>query len=631
MPNFISMSEGRKKIINLRAGIKNPLLARLFGLVEKPVESFFGLRRLDEAYRRLHAMDDGRNFFERAIDILGVKFEADPEDIAKIPTAGPLVVVSNHPLGCVDGIILGAVLTRVRKDAKMILNSMLSPMDEINECSISVNPFGGKKAAAQNVSAMKEIVRTLKNGGCVGTFPSGTVSYLRLRERCITDPEWNTNIFQMARRMGASILPVFFEARNSPLFYLAGVVHPRLRTALLIREMFAAASRGPVRMRVGSPIPPRKIAGFKTDEELAGWLRINSYILGGKNTKGTKASAQQISAFRKSMEKFFPKREMQELILPISPEKMEREIAALPESCKMVSVGKICVYCAEAWQIKWTLVEIGRLREKTFREVGEGTGKSIDNDEFDQYYLHMFMWDSENRRIAGAYRIGRTDKIINSIGVQGLYASTLFKIRPELMERIAPALEMGRSFIVSEYQKKRSTLAVLWRGIGEYLYRHPQYRTLYGPVSISTEYDSISKDLIVQFLSEKRTSEELAKFVKAKKPPKLRMKNVDRQTLMSCASDIEHISALVSEIEFDNKGIPTLLKHYLKLDGELLAFNVDREFGSCIDGLIMVDMLKTDPKLLKSYMGARQTVEYRKFHGLETEGVEIPKGEADEA
>ena len=156
MPNFISMSEGRKKIINLRAGIKNPLLARLFGLVEKPVESFFGLRRLDEAYRRLHAMDDGRNFFERAIDILGVKFEADPEDIAKIPTAGPLVVVSNHPLGCVDGIILGAVLTRVRKDAKMILNSMLSPMDEINECSISVNPFGGKKAAAQNVSAMKE-------------------------------------------------------------------------------------------------------------------------------------------------------------------------------------------------------------------------------------------------------------------------------------------------------------------------------------------------------------------------------------------------------------------------------------------------------------------------------------------
>ena len=211
-----------------------------------------------------------------------------------------------------------------------------------------------------------------------------------------------------------------------------------------------------------------------------------------------------------------------------------------------------------------------------------------------------------------------TDKIINSLGVQGLYVSTLFKIRPELLERISPALEMGRSFVTSEYQKKRSTLAILWRGIGEYLYRNPHYRTLYGPVSISTEYNSISKDLIVQFLTEHKTSEELARFVKAKKPPKVRLKTADKRALLRSAHDIDHISALVSEIEFDNKGIPTLLKHYLKLNGELLAFNVDTDFGSCVDGLIMVDMLKTDPKLLKSYMGERQMMEYRKYHGVET-------------
>ena len=203
------MPEGSKKIIDLRAGIKNPLLSRLYGLVERPVESFFGLSRLNEAYVRLHSMDDARNFFERAIDVLSIRFEADPDEIAKIPKTGPLVVVSNHPLGCVDGIILGAVLTRVRKDAKMILNSLLSSMDEINECSISVNPFGGKKATAQNVSAMKEIVKHLKNGGCVGTFPSGTVSYLHAGDWCITDPEWNTNIFQIARRTGVNTAGVF--------------------------------------------------------------------------------------------------------------------------------------------------------------------------------------------------------------------------------------------------------------------------------------------------------------------------------------------------------------------------------------------------------------------------------------
>ena len=284
----------------------------------------------------------------------------------------------------------------------------------------------------------------------------------------------------------------------------------------------------------------------------------------------------------------------------------------------MIKGEKISVYCAEAWQIPWGLLEIGRLREKTFREVGEGSGKSVDNDEFDQYYLHMFMWDAENKKIAGAYRMGRTDKIMNSLGVQGLYASTLFKIKRELIDRISPALEMGRSFVASEYQKKRSTLAILWRGIGEYLYRNPKYRTLYGPVSISAHYNSISKDLMVQFLMERKSSEELSKFVKPKKPPKLSIKGIDRKALVEGAPDIEHISALVSELEIDNKGIPTLLKHYLKLDGDLLAFNVDPDFGSCIDGLIMVDLLKTDPKLLKSYMGAVQTQEYRKFHGLES-------------
>ena len=202
------------------------------------------------------------------------------------------------------------------------------------------------------------------------------------------------------------------------------------------------------------------------------------------------------------------------------------------------------------------------------------------------------------------------------MGVQGLYTSTLFQIQDEFIYRISPALEMGRSFIVPEYQKKRSTLAVLWRGIGVFLHRNPQYKTLYGPVSISTNYNAVSKDLIVQFLSECKTSEELAKFVKPKTPPKIKMTNVDRKALAKSACDVEHISALVSEIEFDNKGLPTLLKHYLKLDGKLLAFNVDPDFNSCIDGLVLVDMPHSDQKLLKSYMGETQMREYLEFHGI---------------
>jgi putative hemolysin len=608
------------KVVDIKSSIKNKYLKFLYSIIERPLEAFLGITDLNETYDRLVKKTSG-NFFKRAVEAIGVDYEISETDLKKIPREGGLVVVSNHPLGGLDGIVLGSVLLSVREDAKIILNGLLANMPEIKEYAICVNPFGGKSATAQNVSSMKDTIRHLKNGGCIGTFPSGTVSHIHVKDCCISDPEWNTNIAQIARRTKANILPVYFDGRNSWLFYLAGLIHPRLRTLLLIREMFYVARRKKIQMHVGGVISARKVSEFQNDEELTSWLRINSYVLGGRNNKGEKQDKTQLKIIQRSIEKIFPMmhKEMQDLILPIDPELIEKEISALPESACMINGEKISVYCAEAWQIPWAMLEIGRLREETFREVGEGTGKSIDTDEFDQYYLHMFMWDAENKKIAGAYRIGRTDKIMNSLGVQGLYASTLFKIKRELIDRISPALEMGRSFVASQYQKKRSTLAILWRGIGEYLYRNPQYRVLYGPVSISAQYNSISKDLMVQFLMERKTSEELAKFVKAKNPPKVSMKSVDIKALMAGAADIDHVSALVSEVEIDNKGIPTLLKHYLKLDGELLAFNVDNEFGSCIDGLIMVDLLKTDPKLLKSYMGEKQTIEYRKYHGVSEE------------
>ncbi len=611
------MSE--KKLIDISSEIKNKFLRAAYNLIKVPVEAFLAYNKLNITYEFLQRLPDTENFFERAIKAIGISYDIDEQELAKIPKTGSLVVVSNHPLGGLDGIILGAMINKVRPDAKVVVNSLLAKMVEIKPHVIEVNPFGGKAATAQNVASMKDIIRTLKSGGCVATFPSGTVSYLHLRDMCISDPEWNKNIANIARKTGASILPVYFEGRNSWLFYLAGLIHPLLRTAMLPREMIRLARKKPIRMHIGSVISPRKASEFETDQELTAWLRISSYVLGGRDNRGEPQSKLQLEVLKHALERLFSQqKEMKSLINPISSDLMQAEIDALPESACMINGEKIAVYCAEAWQIKWTLLEIGRLRERTFREVGEGTGKSIDTDEFDQYYLHMFMWDKTQKCIVGAYRIGRTDKIMEALGVQGLYASTLFKIQDEFVHRINPALEMGRSFIVSEYQKKRSTLAILWRGIGEFLYRNPQYRTLYGPVSISTNYNAVSKDLIVEFLTEQNSGEELAKFVKAKTPPKVRMKEVDKRVLRVATSDIEHISALVSEIEIDNKGIPTLLKHYLKLDGKLIAFNVDPDFSSCIDGLIVVDILNSDPKMIKSYMGAEQMASYRKYHGLDT-------------
>ena len=622
------------KLIDIKSHIKKPLLRFFYGLVAFPLESFLGIRGVNRAYARLKTLSPDRNFYDKALEVIDGSYEVDEDELKRIPTDGPLIVVANHPFGGLDGIVLGALLLSVRPDVKLLANFLLGYMEEIKPWFLGVNPFGGAKATADNMNSMKDTLRHLKNGGCMATFPSGTVSHFTFKNMAVADPQWIKNIAGLARKTDATILPIYFYGGNGFMFQLAGLIHPRLRTLLLMRELMKRSKRCTVKMAIGSPISAEKIENFESDEELTAWMRLNTYALKDKkkaaaNADGTvMKSLFQIGHIKKFYGKIRPSKAMQDLILPIEPEKMQHEIDALPPEALLLGGERIAVYSAYAWQMKWTMLEIGRLREKTFREVGEGTGKSVDTDEFDQYYLHIFMWDKSAKKIAGAYRVGHSDKIMKSIGAQGLYATRLFRIRTPLLEKIGPALEMGRSFVASEYQKKGSTLALLWRGIGEYLGRNPKYRTLYGPVSISTEYNAISKNLIVQFLSQHKTSAELAKFVKAKTPPKIEFDKSDIDAIISNAKDIERISALISEIEMDNKGIPVLLKHYLRLNGELLAFNVDKSFGNCIDGLIMVDMTKTDPKLLKSYMGLENLIEYRRTHGLDTSELERELEEA---
>jgi putative hemolysin len=247
--------------------------------------------------------------------------------------------------------------------------------------------------------------------------------------------------------------------------------------------------------------------------------------------------------------------------------------------------------------------EIGQLREKTFREVEEGTGTPCDLDAYDERYLHLFMWHAGRSEIVGSYRIGLVDEILAEQGPRGLYTSSLFKFNAGFLERLGPALELGRSFIRAEYQRKPTSLALLWRGIGELLVRNPRYKVLFGPVSISRAYHSVSKRLMIEYLEKNHGDDALGALVKPKNRPKGKLEPRARAALEVLAKDVDDVSSLVSEIEEDSKGMPVLLRHYLKLNARLLGFNVDPAFGHCVDGLILVDLRTTEPRILKRFMG----------------------------
>jgi putative hemolysin len=297
---------------------------------------------------------------------------------------------------------------------------------------------------------------------------------------------------------------------------------------------------------------------------------------------------------------------LQPLIKPVSKTLLNKEIGHLPKGQQLLKRGDFSVYLAHSAQIPYLMNEIGRLREYTYRDVQEGTGRSLDLDRFDAYYLHLFLWNQATSELIGAYRMGLVDQILKTHGQKGLYTSALFRFAPGFMDQLGGAIEFGRSFVRPEYQRKFNSLILIWRGIGEFIRRNPRYRILFGPVSISSDYHAVSKSLLVKFLKEKKFNDGLSSFVSARHPFRSpRIDYLDEVALQATIRDVEDISFLISEIEKDGKGIPVLLKHYLKLNGKLLSFNVDKVFSGVVDGLLYVDLRETDPRILNRFIGTQ--------------------------
>lgn len=549
------------------------------------------------------------NFFLAALRLLGVNYEISEKDLHKIPPTGPLMVVANHPFGGIDGLILGAVLMQARPDVRLLANELLGSIEPIRPYLFGVNVFGGNSAVKNNLKSMKQGVQWLKSGGCVATFPSGTVSHFSGKSMVVVDPAWNQHIVRLSRKSDAGILPMHFSGNNSWLFQLSGLIHPMLQTLLLTRE-FVRMRGKTVEVRIGKPVTAGRMSKFDSEAEATQFVRLQSYVLKERSKK------METLAIRKFPLLLSRKTPVYEPIVDaVDASILKKEVAALGEEALLMSHGVFDVYLAKAEEIPLTLREIGRLREKTFRVIGEGTGSSIDLDEFDPHYLHMFLWNRKESEVVGAYRLGLTDVIRDQFGKRGLYTTTLFKLKDEFLEELSPAIELGRSFIRIEYQRKQATLSILWKGIGSFIARHPQYSRLFGPVSITAEYSSISKDLMVQFLRENRFHPTFSKMVRPRNPLRVttRLRTLFYESMKGASHSMDDISAMISEIEFDQKGIPILLKHYLRLNGVMLSFNRDPKFSDVVDGLILVDLKEADPHTLKRYIGFEGTEKFKEY------------------
>jgi len=599
------------------SALKNALLSAL----RKPLAKMLRLETLNTMYARAHVPQispldapdgspgdgaaPGAAFLDRALAELRVGADVAASELRNVPATGPLVVVSNHPFGVVEGLVLAKLLLAIRPDIKILANHLLSAIPEMRPLLIEIDAFGGQGSKTRNMAGLRAAFSWLKKGGAIVAFPAGEVSSLALKKRMVADPPWQRGVAALVRKAGAPALPVFFEGRNGALFQAAGLVHPRLRTLLLPRENLEQCGHS-LRLSIGAVITPEKLAAIGSDEEASAYLRFRCHILRSRG-RATRREPGFLAARKKQR--------VEKALAPAKPQELRlREIAALAPERILVQSAPYMVFEATAQEIPAILHEVARLRESTFRSVGEGTGQPLDTDEYDARYRHLILWNTQEQELAGAYRFAGTDEVIRDHGPAGLYTASQFRIKPTFWNRLGPALELGRSFIRARYQKSYQPLLLMWKGLAEYVARNPRYRVLFGCVSISGDYSLLAREIMMQFLRRHSFDAGLARLVKPTRPPRERqLPRLDVSVPETVFRDPGDLNDLVAEVE-RGRGVPVLLRQYLKLGGRIAAFNVDPDFGGCLDGLICVDLVQTDERTLARFMGQENARRFLSRH-----------------
>lgn len=556
------------KVVGLNK--RNPLLALLSSVTK--------LTKLNDLYDRIRA-NKGTAFIEAFFQELQITIQLNEEELQFIPETGGCVIVCNHPFGAIDGLALIQQIEKRRPDLKVMANFLLEEIPEIAPYFFSVNPFDKNVVQLKSERGLKRCIEHIANGGCLAIFPAGEVSTFQKKWSNVSDKKWQRSVMKLIQRAECPVVPVFFDGRNSRMFHLLGKVNPQLRTMALPSELFKKEG-DEIKMRIGKSISASDIAVIQDSELLGRFLRAKVYSLGS-----------ELHVKKKFFQNFRRKiKEPSEIAAPLDANLLIQEIEANEDS-KLFDNSNYSVYALKASSAPNVLLEIGRQREIAFRAVGEGSNHTRDIDEFDYYYYHLVLWDREKNAIAGAYRVGRGAEIMEFYGKHGFYTHTLFRFKREFQSYLQESVELGRSYVAVEYQRQRLPLFLLWEGIIQMLSNFKEAKYIIGPVSMSNDYQALSKELVIEFIQKNFGDENLSQLVKPRTKIRNAVKKVDKEALILAAGgEIKKFDRLLAAIEPMGKTMPVLYKKYLAQNAKILAFNRDRKFNDAIDAFMILDI-----------------------------------------
>jgi putative hemolysin len=548
---------------------------------------------------------EGPEYASAILEYFEIDYEIPEEDLKRLPKDGAYITISNHPLGGIDGILLFKLMVEQRPDYKIMANFLLQRMAPLKPYIVPVNPFENRKDVKSSIAGFKSALGHLKEGNTLGIFPAGEVS-TKKDGKLIVDKPWEEAALKLIRKAEVPVVPIYFHAKNSKFFYRLSKMADVFRTAKIPSEVFTQKNRS-IKVRIGKPISVKMQKEQVSLADFTDLLRKKTYIL--SNAYEKERLIDQIPSTIK-----LPK-SPKKIVTAVRTEVIEGEIEKLTEKGRRLLESKNYeVFLAPAKEMPFTLKEIGRQREVTFREIGEGTNNSIDIDRFDEYYHHMFLWDNQTKTIAGAYRMGLGAEIFAKYGIDGFYLQDLFRFEPELFSMMSSSIEMGRAYIIKEYQQKPMPLFLLWKGIVHTTLRHPEHKYLIGGVSISNQFSNFSKSLMIEFMKSHYWDPYVAQYVHPKKEFKVKLKDADKEFVFDeTQADLNKFDKLIDEVEPGSLRLPVLIKKYIKQNAKVVSFNVDPLFNNSVDGLMYIKISDLPESTVKPVMEEFQAELERKF------------------
>ncbi len=620
--------------------LKSPHNSRLgnffLGLLERLIR-FPEVARIHR--QSVELMNSDTNFWQAATKVMGINVDIKASDIGKIPSKGATIFVANHPFGGVEAIALASVISQVRNDFMFIANQTLNLIPEVAPYlfAVDIDESKGVSAKAQNRIQIQKGIQHLQSGGVLILFPSGEISTANPPWKKAYDRKWSSTAAKIAKASQARVVPVYFGGKNSFAFQVVSIFlikNPKnfvtrsirqislfLRAMLMVHEIVRQQNQT-LNMRVDSPIPYDKFSHIESNQALSEYFRLRTYLLGGdpqlvhsrldilkrnpikRTITSNKISSRKLAPIGPAIPK------------PLLQTEIENLVSHHPESL-ILETKQFSVYLTKKHLTPNIITEIGRLREITFREEGEGSGLSYDIDDFDSTYEHIFVWSRSDLEITGAYRLGTVRQLLANEGLRGIYTHSLFQYDQKFLDEIGESMELGRSFVVAKFQKSR-TLSLLLTGIAKVLLKRPHIKTLFGPASISAEYSKIASFVMIEFLMRQHGAPEKVKaMVTPPFPFKINtdLNEASLSHLIKGAHDLNGLNSVIESVENGGKSVPTLVTYYSKIGARYVAFNVDPEFSS-IDGLIVSNLSEFPAHSLKKMIGERDAEQFMKDRAL---------------